>query len=62
MQIVSSGNFYMGLDDTKYCEFDIHLGRLNIQYSCPNPTQHGDDDRRQDEQTFDGLSGHPKSP
>ena len=26
----------MGLDDEQYCQFDIHLGRLRIEYSCPN--------------------------
>ena len=35
MQLVSHGDFYMGLDDEKYCQFDIHLGRLRIEYSCP---------------------------
>ena len=26
----------MGIDNEKYCQFDIHLGRLRIEYSCPN--------------------------
>ena len=26
----------MGIDKEEYCQFDIHLGRLRIEYSCPN--------------------------
>jgi len=36
MQLISAGNFYMGIDDEQYCQCDIHLGRLRIEYSCPN--------------------------
>ena len=36
MQLISSGNFYMGIDKEEYCQFDIHLGRLRVEYSCPN--------------------------
>ena len=35
MQIISHGDFYMGIDQEEYCQFDIHLGRLRIEYSCP---------------------------
>ena len=34
--IYSAGNFYMGIDKEEYCQFDIHLGRLRIEYACPN--------------------------
>lgn len=37
MQLVSYGNFYMGIDEQKYCDISIHLGRLNIEYQCQNP-------------------------
>ena len=47
MQIFSKDNFYLGLGDNKYCEFDIHLGRLTIQYSCPNSPNHGNEDGRE---------------
>ena len=26
----------MGIDKETYCQFDIHLGRLRVEYSCPN--------------------------
>ena len=35
MQLISQGDFYMGIDKEEYCQFDIHLGRLRIEYSCP---------------------------
>ena len=35
MQLLSHGDFYMGIDKEEYCQFDIHLGRLRIEYSCP---------------------------
>jgi hypothetical protein len=35
MQLISHGDFYMGIDQEEYCQFDIHLGRLRIEYSCP---------------------------
>ena len=37
--IYSAGNFYMGIDKEEYCQFDIHLGRLRIEYACPNFNQ-----------------------
>jgi len=36
MQLFSAGTFYMGVDDTKYCDLSIHLGNLRIEYTCPN--------------------------
>ena len=59
MQLISAGNFYLGIDDDKYCEFDVHLGRLNIQYSCPNLSSHEDEDGRQDGKAIRSL---PESP
>jgi len=59
MELVSKGNFYIGLDDTRYCEFDIHLGRLNIQYSCPNQPNHGNEDGPEDGETTRCISEHP---
>ena len=59
MQLISHGNFYIGIDDSKYCEFDIHLGRLSIQYSCPNSSNHGNEDGRQDGKAVRSLPKHP---
>ena len=36
MQLISTGDFYMGIDKEEYCQFDIHLGRLRVEYSCPS--------------------------
>jgi hypothetical protein len=36
MELFSKGNFYAGVDKEKFCDFDIHLGRLVIQYTCPS--------------------------
>ena len=35
MQLISAGNFYSGIDKESFCQLDIHLGRLRIEYSCP---------------------------
>jgi len=48
----------MGIDSDKYCEFDIHLGRLSIQYSCPNSSDHGNEDGRQDGKAVRSLPEH----
>ena len=48
--IYSAGNFYMGIDKEKYCQFDIHLGRLRIEYSCPNIQVDGQSKARGDRQ------------
>ncbi len=40
--LFSKGNFYLGVDEEKFCDFDIHLGRFVLQYTCPagqNPPQ-----------------------
>ena len=35
MQIFSKGNFYLGMDEEKFCDFDIHVARDVVQYTCP---------------------------
>jgi len=35
MKIFSSGDFYLGMDKEKFCDFDIHIGRFVLQYTCP---------------------------
>ena len=59
MQLISFGNLYIGLDDDKCCDIDVHLGRLNIQYSCPNLSSHGNEDGRADGETIRRV---PESP
>ena len=59
MQLISAGNFYMGIDEDKYCELDVHLGRLTIQYSCPNLSNHEDEDGRKDGETIRRISKSP---
>ena len=57
--LLSVGNFYMGIDDEKYCDLDVHLGRVTIQYSCPNSPNHGNEDGREDGKAIRSL---PESP
>ncbi len=35
MELFSKGDFYLGMDEEKFCDFDIHVGRFVIQYTCP---------------------------
>ena len=35
MELFSKGNFYLGMDQEKFCDFDIHVGRFVLQYTCP---------------------------
>ena len=35
MEIYSKGNLYLGMDKEKFCDFDIHVGRFVLQYTCP---------------------------
>ena len=51
MQIISFGNFYIGLDDDNYYDVDIHLGRLTIQLGSPNQPNHGNENGREDGET-----------
>lgn len=53
MQLISAGNFYSGIDKESFCQLDIHLGRLRIEYSCPRFKNDGtkpstETDRRED--------------
>ena len=36
MQIFSTKDFYLGVDDAKYCDLSIHVGNLLIEYRCPS--------------------------
>jgi len=36
MQLFSIGNLYIGKDNESFTDISIHLGRLRIEYSCPN--------------------------
>ena len=36
MQIFSNKDFYLGIDDAKYCDFSIHIGNLLLEYRCPS--------------------------
>jgi hypothetical protein len=35
MKLFSKGDFYLGMDKEKFCDFDIHVGRFVLQYTCP---------------------------
>jgi hypothetical protein len=35
MQLFSFGSLYLGIDEDKYCDCSIHLGRLTLEYTCP---------------------------
>lgn len=53
MQLISAGDFYSGIDKESYCQIDIHLGRLRIEYMCPRFKKDGsksseEPNRRQD--------------
>ena len=37
MEIFSRGSFYLGIEDTKYCDISIHLGNFRLEYDCKNP-------------------------
>ena len=51
MEIFSKGAFYLGMDKEKFCDFDIHVGRFVVQYTCPAgqiqtpPEEDGESDR-----------------
>ena len=51
MELYSKGNFYLGMDKEKFCDFDIHVGRFVLQYTCPRtdrlkpPKEDGASDR-----------------
>ena len=48
MQILSIGSFYLGIEEEKYCDCSIHLGRVLLEYQCPS-AQSTDDKLRPDQ-------------
>ena len=53
MQLLSIGSFYLGIEDDKYCDCSIHLGRVLLEYQCPSAKS---DDKLRPEQGGNGLS------
>ena len=53
MQLLSIGSFYLGIEDDKYCDCSIHLGRVLLEYQCPSAKS---DDKLRPKQGGDGLS------
>jgi len=53
MQLLSFGSLYLGIDEDKYCDFSIHLGRFTLEYSCPATKTN---DELRPKQGGDGLS------
>ena len=53
MQILSIGSFYLGIEEDKYCDCSIHLGRVLLEYQCPSAKS---DDKLRPKQGGDGLS------
>ena len=54
MQLLSIGSFYLGIEEDKYCDCSIHLGRLLLEYQCPSAKS--TDDQLRPKQGGDGLS------
>ena len=54
MQLISIGSFYLGIEEEKYCDCSIHLGRVLLEYQCPSAKQ--TDDQLRPKQGGDGLS------
>ena len=53
MQLLSIGSFYLGIEEDKYCDCSIHLGRVLLEYQCPSAKS---DDKLRPEQGGAGLS------
>ena len=53
MQLLSIGSFYLGIEEDKYCDCSIHLGRLLLEYQCPSAKS--TDDKLRPEQGSDRL-------
>ena len=53
MQLLSIGSFYLGIENDKYCDCSIHLGRVLLEYQCPSAKS---DDKLRPEQGGTGLS------
>jgi hypothetical protein len=45
MQLLSIGSFYLGIEEDKYCDLSLHLGRLVVDYSCPSIKKSNDESR-----------------
>jgi hypothetical protein len=45
MQLLSIGSFYLGIEEDKYCDLSLHIGRLSIDYSCPSIKKSNDEPR-----------------
>ena len=52
MQLLSIGSFYLGIENDKYCDCSIHLGRVLLEYQCPSAKS---DDKLRPEQGGNGL-------
>ena len=53
MQLFSFGSLYLGIEDDKYCDASIHLGRFTLEYQCPSSKSN---DELRPKQGGDGLS------
>ena len=53
MQLLSIGKLYLGIEEDKYCDCSIHLGRVLLEYQCPSAKS---DDKLRHKQGGDGLS------
>ena len=54
MQLFSFGSFYLGIDEDKYCDLSLHVGRVSVEYQCPNSKSKNE--LRPNQQGGDGLS------
>ena len=53
MQLFSFGSLYLGIEEDKYCDCYIHLGRFTLEYTCPATKTN---DELRPKQGGDGLS------
>jgi len=53
MQLFSIGSFYLGIEEDKYCDCSIHLGRVLLEYQCPSAKETNE---LRPKQGGDGLS------
>ena len=54
MQLLSFGSLYIGIESDKYCDLQLHVGNLTVDYKCPVNQQSNDELRP--EQGSDRLS------
>jgi hypothetical protein len=38
MQLISFGNFYLGMDKESYADVLVHIGRLRLEWDCSRVT------------------------